>query len=82
MFFLQSVSASPADFLLPEDIMVVDYLPQFRRHLPSLKAKLSRLRTLPVADPLLSSTGDTISEVTMFRCLFLYSTLHWSSKTM
>ncbi|XP_040010710.1 protein shortage in chiasmata 1 ortholog isoform X2 [Xiphias gladius] len=55
------------DLLLPEELMVVDYLPQFKRHLPTLKAKLSRLRTLPVADPLQSSTGDTISEDTIFR---------------
>ncbi|XP_031705240.1 protein shortage in chiasmata 1 ortholog [Anarrhichthys ocellatus] len=55
------------DHLLPEELMVVDYLPHFKRHLPSLKAKLSRLRMLPVADPLLSSTGDTISEDAIFR---------------
>lgn len=53
--------------LLPEELMVVDYLSQFKRHLPMLKAKLSRLRTLPVADPLLSSTGDALSEDTIFR---------------
>ncbi|XP_030274242.1 protein shortage in chiasmata 1 ortholog isoform X4 [Sparus aurata] len=53
--------------LLPEELMVVDFLSQFKRHLPTLKAKLSRLRTLPVADPLLSSTGDTLSEDTIFR---------------
>ncbi|KAG8011879.1 protein C9orf84 [Nibea albiflora] len=59
------------DLLLPEELIVVDYLPQFRRHLPTLKVKLSRLRTLPVADPLLSSVGDTISEDTIFRhCAF------------
>ncbi|XP_042344529.1 protein shortage in chiasmata 1 ortholog [Plectropomus leopardus] len=54
------------DLLLPEEL-VLDYLPHFRRHLPTLKAKLSRLRTLPVADPLLSSTGDIISEDIIFR---------------
>ncbi|XP_056233081.1 protein shortage in chiasmata 1 ortholog isoform X2 [Seriola aureovittata] len=53
--------------LLPEELMAVDYLTQFKKHLPTLKAKLSRLRTLPVADPLLSSTGDAISEETIFR---------------
>lgn len=47
---------------------MVDYLPQFKRHLPTLKAKISRLMTLPVTDPLLTSTGDTISEDTVFRC--------------
>ncbi|XP_036953332.1 protein shortage in chiasmata 1 ortholog isoform X4 [Acanthopagrus latus] len=55
------------NLLLPEELMVVNYLSQFKRHLPTLKAKLSRLRTLPVADPLLSSTGDTLSEDTVFR---------------
>ncbi|XP_068577022.1 protein shortage in chiasmata 1 ortholog [Cebidichthys violaceus] len=55
------------DLLLPEELMVVDHLPHFKRRLPSLKAKLSRLRTLPVDDPLLSSTGDTISEDAIFR---------------
>uniref|UniRef100_A0A3B4VMN0 Shortage in chiasmata 1 n=1 Tax=Seriola dumerili TaxID=41447 RepID=A0A3B4VMN0_SERDU len=53
--------------LLPEELMPVDYLTQFKKHLPTLKAKLSRLRTLPVADPLLSSTGDAISEDIIFR---------------
>lgn len=44
------------DSLLPEDIMIVDYLRQYKRHLPTLRAKLSRLQTLPVSDPLLMST--------------------------
>ncbi|XP_069379560.1 protein shortage in chiasmata 1 ortholog [Paralichthys olivaceus] len=55
------------DLLLPEELMVIDYLPQFKSKLPTLETKLSRLRTLPVADPLLSSAGDTISEDTIFR---------------
>uniref|UniRef100_A0A8D3DFF4 Uncharacterized protein n=2 Tax=Scophthalmus maximus TaxID=52904 RepID=A0A8D3DFF4_SCOMX len=60
------------ELLLPEELVVVDYLPQFKRQLPTLKAKLSRLRTLPVADPLLISTGDAISEETIFRCCASY----------
>ncbi|XP_038560284.1 protein shortage in chiasmata 1 ortholog isoform X2 [Micropterus salmoides] len=59
--------SSALDLLLQEELMVVDYLPHFKKHLPTLKAKLSRLRTLPVADPLLSSTGDTITEDAIFR---------------
>ncbi|XP_047197297.1 protein shortage in chiasmata 1 ortholog [Hippoglossus stenolepis] len=55
------------DLLLPEELIVVDYLQQFKSELPTLKTKLSRLRTLPVADPLLSSAGDTISEDSIFR---------------
>ncbi|XP_065818117.1 protein shortage in chiasmata 1 ortholog [Labrus bergylta] len=55
------------DLLLPEELMGVDYLPKFKRHLPTLKAKLSRLKTLPVSDPLLSSAGLTISEDAIFR---------------
>ncbi|KAG7221311.1 hypothetical protein INR49_017378 [Caranx melampygus] len=55
------------DLLLAEELMPVNYLPQFKRQLPTLKTKLSRLRTLPVADPLLSSTGDVISEDTISR---------------
>lgn len=35
----------------------------------TLKAKLSRLRTLPVPDPLLSPTGDVVSEDDVFRCI-------------
>ncbi|KAF3851348.1 hypothetical protein F7725_013120 [Dissostichus mawsoni] len=35
------------DLLLPEELMVVDHLLHFKRHLPTLKAKMSRLRTLP-----------------------------------
>ncbi|XP_070820016.1 protein shortage in chiasmata 1 ortholog [Chaetodon trifascialis] len=53
--------------LLLEEVMGVDYLSKLKRHLPTLKAKLSRLKTLPVADPLLSSIGDTISVDTIFR---------------
>ncbi|XP_041643349.1 protein shortage in chiasmata 1 ortholog [Cheilinus undulatus] len=63
----QMKTENDKDLLLPEVLLVVNYLPQFKRHLPTLKAKLSRLRTLPVADPLLSSTGQTISEDTIFR---------------
>ncbi|XP_062418176.1 protein shortage in chiasmata 1 ortholog [Pungitius pungitius] len=55
------------ELLLREELLVADNLPHFRRHLPTLKAKLSRLRTLPVADPLLSLTGDTIPEDAIFR---------------
>ncbi|KAM7391226.1 hypothetical protein PAMP_021930 [Pampus punctatissimus] len=62
------------DLLLPEEMMVVDFLPQFKRHLPTLKTKLSRLRTLPVVDPLLSSTGDAISEDQIFRRCAAYET--------
>ncbi|XP_058492394.1 protein shortage in chiasmata 1 ortholog isoform X2 [Solea solea] len=67
-----------ADLLLPEEVIVVAYLPKFKRHLPTLKAKLSRLRTLPVVDPLLSSTGDTISEESIFRCKhgFIFTQKH------
>ncbi|XP_068603645.1 protein shortage in chiasmata 1 ortholog, partial [Brachionichthys hirsutus] len=60
------------DLLLPEELMVVHYLPQFKRHLPTVQAKLSRLRTLLVADPLLSSVGDTVSEDTIFRYCTCY----------
>ncbi|XP_029999100.1 protein shortage in chiasmata 1 ortholog [Sphaeramia orbicularis] len=57
--------------LFPEEYMDVDYVKQFKRHLPTLKSKLSRLRTLPVSDPLLSLTGDIISEDTILRqCAF------------
>ncbi|XP_034081149.1 protein shortage in chiasmata 1 ortholog isoform X1 [Gymnodraco acuticeps] len=55
------------DLLLPEELMVVDHLLHFKRHLPTLKAKMSRLRTLPVADPLLCSTGKKLSEDAVFR---------------
>ncbi|XP_028269790.1 protein shortage in chiasmata 1 ortholog [Parambassis ranga] len=56
------------DLFLLEELVTVDHLPHFRRHLPTLRSKLSRLRTLPVADPLLSSAGKTISEDAMFSC--------------
>ncbi|CAK6959730.1 protein shortage in chiasmata 1 ortholog [Scomber scombrus] len=62
------------DLHLPEEMMVVNFLPQFKRHLPTLKTKLSRLRTFPVADPLLSSTGEVISEETIFRHCAPYET--------
>lgn len=66
----ENMSTSVKDLLLPEEIMLVDHLPRFKRHLPTLKAKLSRLRNLPVADPLLSSTGDALSEDAIFRWNF------------
>lgn len=69
IFTLVTIFTPFKDCLLPEDLMAVDYLPQFKRHLPTLKGKLSRLKTLPVTDPLLSSTGATISEDSMFRYL-------------
>ncbi|XP_072289991.1 protein shortage in chiasmata 1 ortholog [Eucyclogobius newberryi] len=49
------------DLYLPEELMEVDYLKQFKMNLPLLKTKLSRLRTLLVSDPLLSfkPTQDT-----------------------
>ncbi|KAK6306615.1 hypothetical protein J4Q44_G00235400 [Coregonus suidteri] len=55
------------DLVMPEEVLFVDHLPQFRKHLPSLKAKLSRLRNLPVSDPLFSSTGGILSEEAIFR---------------
>ncbi|KAK5870832.1 hypothetical protein PBY51_003745 [Eleginops maclovinus] len=55
------------DLLLPEELIVVDYLLHFKRHLPTLKVKMSRLWTLPVADPLLCSTGKLLSEDCVFR---------------
>lgn len=69
IFTLVTLSTPFKDCLLPEDLVAVDYPPQFKRHLPTLKGKLSRLKTLPVTDPLLSSTGATISEDSMFRYL-------------
>ncbi|XP_054630327.1 protein shortage in chiasmata 1 ortholog isoform X2 [Dunckerocampus dactyliophorus] len=58
--------------LLPEEMMVVDFLPHFKQHLPTLKSKLSRLRTLKVADPLLSLTGNAITEETILRHCVAY----------
>ncbi|XP_056889972.1 protein shortage in chiasmata 1 ortholog isoform X2 [Takifugu flavidus] len=61
------------EFLLPKDLMIVDYLPQFKRHLPTLRLKLSRLQTLPVSDPLLRSTDGTLDSA--FRNLESYEHL-------
>uniref|UniRef100_A0A673WVG6 Protein shortage in chiasmata 1 ortholog n=1 Tax=Salmo trutta TaxID=8032 RepID=A0A673WVG6_SALTR len=60
------------DLVMPEEVLFADHLPQFRKHLPSMKAKLSRLRNLPVSDPLLSSTGGTLSEEAIFRHCVAY----------
>ncbi|XP_024131425.1 protein shortage in chiasmata 1 ortholog [Oryzias melastigma] len=54
------------DLFLAEDL-IVDHLPHFRRLLPSLTSNLSRLKTLPVADPLLTPGGLVISEDHVFR---------------
>lgn len=59
-YLTESILTSFQDFLLPKDLMIVDYLPQFKRHLPTLRLKLSRLQTLPVSDPLLRSTDGTL----------------------
>ncbi|XP_008416207.1 uncharacterized protein C9orf84 isoform X2 [Poecilia reticulata] len=56
------------DLFLSEDFIAPDLLAELKRHLPSLKAKMSRLKTLPVSDPLLNSTGISISEDGMFSC--------------
>ncbi|XP_030593133.1 protein shortage in chiasmata 1 ortholog isoform X4 [Archocentrus centrarchus] len=56
------------DLLLSEELIAVNHLAEFKRHLPTLTIMLSRLRTLAVAEPLLSSSGDTISENNMFSC--------------
>ncbi len=72
VFPTKKMFSSFKDLSLPEELMVVDYLLHFKKHLPTLKAKLSRLRTLPVADPLLSSRGNTISENTILRCIYIY----------
>ncbi|XP_043968411.1 protein shortage in chiasmata 1 ortholog [Gambusia affinis] len=56
------------DLFLSEDFIAPDLVAELKRHLPSLKAKLSRLKTLPVSDPLLNSTGISISEDVMFSC--------------
>ncbi|KAK0143450.1 hypothetical protein N1851_018425 [Merluccius polli] len=55
------------DLLLEE---VVDPLPVLKRHLPTLKAKLSRLRSLPVADPLLNT--NSLSEELILRHCAVY----------
>ncbi|XP_061586256.1 protein shortage in chiasmata 1 ortholog [Cololabis saira] len=54
------------DLLLPAEPIPADHLSRMRPF-PSLKTKLSRLGTIPVADPLLNSTGLVISADAMFR---------------
>ncbi|KAM9744598.1 uncharacterized protein shoc1 [Menidia menidia] len=56
------------DFLMPDELVPSDHLLQLKRHLPTLKTILSRLRTLHVADPLLSSAGIRISDDATFSC--------------
>ncbi|XP_061673938.1 protein shortage in chiasmata 1 ortholog [Syngnathoides biaculeatus] len=53
------------DLFLLEEIMAPDFLPQFRHHLPTLKSKVSRLKTLLVADPLINRSGDFVTEETI-----------------
>ncbi|MEQ2160142.1 hypothetical protein GOODEAATRI_030474, partial [Goodea atripinnis] len=54
------------DLFLSGEFITPDLLPQLNGHSPPLKAKLSRLKMLPVADPLLNSTGIAISKDSMF----------------
>ncbi|XP_028313679.1 protein shortage in chiasmata 1 ortholog isoform X2 [Gouania willdenowi] len=51
-----------------EELVSVDHLSQFKGHLPKLEATLSRLRMLPIEDPLLNSAGKPITEDAMFSC--------------
>lgn len=55
------------EFFLREELVEVDYLKQFKSHLPSLKTKLSRLKTLPVADPLFGLKSKGIYEDAILR---------------
>ncbi|KAM9811033.1 protein shortage in chiasmata 1 ortholog [Neosynchiropus ocellatus] len=55
------------DLHLPDDIVVLDSVPHFRKHLPSLKTLISRLKTLSVVDPMQSRTSDT-EELTLRHC--------------
>ncbi|KAM9821973.1 protein shortage in chiasmata 1 ortholog isoform 2-T2 [Syngnathus typhle] len=54
------------DLLLPEDMVAANFLPSLKL-LPTLKSKVSRLKTLLVADPLISMSGDSVIEETIFR---------------
>ncbi|MEQ2279209.1 hypothetical protein AMECASPLE_007105, partial [Ameca splendens] len=63
----KSSESKSKDLFLSEEFITPDLLSHLKRHLPPLKAKLSRLKTLPVTDPLLNSTGIAISKDSMFR---------------
>ncbi|XP_077376901.1 protein shortage in chiasmata 1 ortholog isoform X2 [Festucalex cinctus] len=59
------IGTKDQDQLLPEDTVAANFLHRFKRHLPTLKSKLSWLKTLLVADPLVSLGGDSITEETI-----------------
>ncbi|XP_047236177.1 protein shortage in chiasmata 1 ortholog isoform X3 [Girardinichthys multiradiatus] len=63
----KSSESKSKDLFLSEEFITPDLLSDLKRHLPPLKAKLSRLKTLPVTDPLLNSTGIAISKDSIFR---------------
>lgn len=71
----ENILTSFQDFLLPKDLMIVDYLLQFKSHLPTLRLKLSRLQTLPVSDPLLRSADSTLDSAFRWenKAIFLVS---------
>ncbi|XP_077416325.1 protein shortage in chiasmata 1 ortholog [Vanacampus margaritifer] len=61
------------DLLLPEDMVAANFFHRFK-HLPTLKSKVSRLKTLLVADPLISLSGNSVTEQTISRHCAPYET--------
>ncbi|XP_069820441.1 protein shortage in chiasmata 1 ortholog isoform X2 [Dendropsophus ebraccatus] len=55
------------DYLLPEDIVFIDHLKEFGRHVPRMRALLSRLKTFPIQDPLVDWQKNFPAEETLFR---------------
>ncbi|XP_062399860.1 protein shortage in chiasmata 1 ortholog [Sardina pilchardus] len=56
--------------LLLEELLASSPLPQFKKHMPTLRVKLSRLKAVLVLDPLQTPMGGSLSEDMIFgRCV-------------
>ncbi|XP_063770759.1 protein shortage in chiasmata 1 ortholog isoform X2 [Pseudophryne corroboree] len=55
------------DYILPEETVFLDYLAQFRLHLPGLATLLSRLKTFSVQDPLVGFNRVLSAKDTLYR---------------
>ncbi|XP_056374635.1 protein shortage in chiasmata 1 ortholog isoform X3 [Hyla sarda] len=55
------------DYLLPEEIVFVDHLAEFGSHIPRTRSLPSRLKTVPIQDPLVDWQRNVPADKSLFR---------------
>ncbi|XP_053157014.1 protein shortage in chiasmata 1 ortholog isoform X2 [Hemicordylus capensis] len=60
------------DLYIEDELVFTDHLTQYAKLLPNLRTLLSRLSIFRVQDPLLSSSGNSITEEDIFRECFTF----------